>query len=431
MKKRLLPLILALAMALSMMPLASAEYIIETPHLEIGENGALYFEDENVPSLSKNSYGKGWSWNASTYTLTLNGVNDPSLSLGIYEAQKPVTIVVKGTNTMYSLSEGSQTGWYEATSTMTGSGTLNLTGYSGGVDVVNGPTVNASKSFYVDTLKAGTVTMGNPLSMPVTVTGGCLIIDARDYLAQDSYTDESRKSAIAISTERAPSDFLKDCVLKDKSGKTVTLEKRPIIFSSGSIYGYDLVAVKSNGDCADYVKITPANYNPFADVKTSDYFAKPVLWAVDKGITNGTSATKFSPNQTCTQGQIVTFIARAADAGTVSGSSPYSNSAITSDQYFYNPLLWAHKNGIVTDTAIDPNAGCTRSDVVLYLWRLDGSPKASGSTFTDVPSDAPYAQAVGWAVKEGITTGTSATTFSPDQTCTRGQIVTFLHRDLA
>lgn len=155
------------------------------------------------------------------------------------------------------------------------------------------------------------------------------------------------------------------------------------------------------------------------------------MWAVDQSITKGTSATTFSPNNTCTQGQIVTFIARAAGAKTVSGSNPYSNAAITSDQYYYNPLLWAYQNGIVTDTALDPNGGCTRSDVVLYLWRLAGSPKVTGSTFTDVPADAVYAQAVEWAVKEKITTGTSATTFSPDQTCTRGQIVTFLHRDMA
>ncbi len=431
MKKRLLPLILALAMALSMMPLASAEFIIETPHLEIGENGVFNYDDENNPSLSKNSYGKGWSWNASTYTLTLNGVNDPSLSLGIYEAQKPVTIVVTGTNTMYSLSEGSQTGWYEATSTMTGSGTLNLTGYSGGVDVVNGPTVNADKSFHVGTLNAGTISTKTPLEMPITVNGGCLIIDAKDYLAQDTYTDKSLLSAICPYETHISSDFLQDCIIKDETGKTVTLERRPIIFSDGSVYGYKLVAVKANGSCAEYVKITSSNYNPFTDVAPGFYYVKPVLWAVDKGVTNGTSATTFSPNDTCKQGQIITFLYRAVGEPAVSGTNQYTNPAVDPYWYYYDALLWAQQEGIVTDKDLDPNADCSRSDVVLYQWRLAGSPKVGSADFSDVSASAPYAQAVAWAVTEGITTGTTTTTFSPDDTCTRGQIVTFLYRDLA
>ncbi len=419
MKKRLLPLILALAMALSMTPLAGAEYM-ETPHLEIGKNGIFPYDDENAPPLSEDHYGEGWSWNASTYTLTLDGVMDPSLSLDIHEAQKPVTIVVNGSNTMYSLSEGDLTGFSTATSTMTGFGILNLVGHSNKIDVINGPYVysynTSSFGFYFSVLTAGTVTMNGPLTNPFLVERGLLMIDARACLAQGGCA-----SAIEIPAHQDPSYLLRHCSMTDENGNPVTLETR----------GSTVVAVKSNGECAGYVRVAPSYYSSFQDVSPTDYFAEPVAWAVDKGITNGTSATTFSPDNTCTQGQIVTFIARAADAGTVSGSNPYSNSAITSDQYFYTPLLWAHKNGIVTDTAIDPNAGCTRSDAVLYLWRLAGSPKASGSTFTDVPSDAPYAQAVAWAVKEGITTGTSATTFSPDQTCTRGQAVTFLHRGLA
>jgi len=109
-------------------------------------------------------------------------------------------------------------------------------------------------------------------------------------------------------------------------------------------------------------------------------------------------------------------------------ASPYSNAAVKSDQYFYKAFVWAWEKGLIGNTAHDPNAPCSRSDVVTYLWKLDGSPKTGSSNFTDVPASAPYAQAVAWAVQHGVTNGTSATTFSPDAICTRGQIVTFLWR---
>lgn len=167
----------------------------------------------------------------------------------------------------------------------------------------------------------------------------------------------------------------------------------------------------------------------FVDVKSSAYYYEPVHWAVECGITNGTSATRFSPNATCTQGQILTFLYRAVGEPYVGGNNPYTNSAVTSSQYYYKAMLWAYQSGIVTNTALNPSAPCTRSDVVTYLWRLAGQPSADNAGFTDVPASASYAKAVAWAVSQGITNGTSATTFSPNATCTRGQIVTFLYRN--
>ena len=166
----------------------------------------------------------------------------------------------------------------------------------------------------------------------------------------------------------------------------------------------------------------------FEDVKPTDYFSTPVQWAVNEGITNGTSATKFSPNMTCSQAHILTFLWRAVDSPKPVIANPYSNPAVRNDQYFYEPFLWAWEKGLISNTALDPNAPCSRSDVVTYLWKLEGSPKTGSANFTDVPSTAPYAQAVAWAVEQGITNGMSATTFGPDLTCTRGQIVTFLWR---
>ena len=171
--------------------------------------------------------------------------------------------------------------------------------------------------------------------------------------------------------------------------------------------------------------------NPFTDVVKGQYFHDSVLWAVSKGVTTGTTATTFSPNATCSQAQILTFLWRAAGKTEPTAQSAYTDPAVVSSQYYYKALVWAQEKGVVTDAALAPNGGCTRADVVLYLWRLAGSPAASSAAFTDVASDAPYAQAVAWAVSKGITTGTGTATFSPAKTCTRGQIATFLCRYFA
>lgn len=167
----------------------------------------------------------------------------------------------------------------------------------------------------------------------------------------------------------------------------------------------------------------------YTDVPLNSYYAQPVRWAVEKKVTSGTGSTTFSPNVTCTQAQILTFLWRAAGSPEAAGPNHFSNTAVTAGQYYYEALLWAYENGVVDDLDLNPDAPCTRSDVVTYLWKLEGSPVAeSESTFTDVSSAAPYAAAVHWAVKNAITAGTTPTTFTPAATCTRGEIVTFLYR---
>jgi len=166
----------------------------------------------------------------------------------------------------------------------------------------------------------------------------------------------------------------------------------------------------------------------FADVPSDMYYYTPVSWAIEKGITNGTSATTFSPDQTCSQAHILTFLWRAAWCPEPKGSNVFTPADVVDSQYYYKALLWAYENGIINDTGLAPNSPCSRSDVVTYLWRLSGQPAGGNNLFNDVAADAAYAKAVAWAVEEGITNGTSATTFSPAETCTRGQIVTFLYR---
>jgi YD repeat-containing protein len=174
-----------------------------------------------------------------------------------------------------------------------------------------------------------------------------------------------------------------------------------------------------------------ASVSDFIDVKHGAYYYQSVKWAVEQEITTGTAKTLFSPRQTCTQGQILAFLWRAAGKPESAGTASYADPAISEKQYYYKALQWAAEKGIVTDLSLDPSAPCTRADAAGYLWRYAGSPAASSASFTDVPADSPCAAAVAWAVEKGVTKGTSATNFSPDSACTRGQIVTFLWRDLA
>ena len=180
---------------------------------------------------------------------------------------------------------------------------------------------------------------------------------------------------------------------------------------------------------AAYAQKAATNNGDFFDVPTSHWAYDTVKWAVDRGITNGTSATSFSPNSTCTKAQILTFLWRAKGEPAAGNTNPFQDVPLSA--YYYQPALWARNQGLATGTLFQPNSPCTRAQTVYYLWQLAGSPNVSGTTnFQDVPGNATYAKAVQWAVQQKITDGTSFTTFSPLDTCTRAQIVTFLYRAL-
>lgn len=169
----------------------------------------------------------------------------------------------------------------------------------------------------------------------------------------------------------------------------------------------------------------------FHDVTRFDYFYDAVKWAVDHDITSGTGRFTFSPNAACTRAQTVTFLWRAAGSPRpVSTVNPFTD--VHYGDYFYQAVLWAVENGITMGTSattFSPDATVTRAQVVTFLWRANGQPAAWNSGFTDVSADAYYAKAVAWAVQNGITTGTGFGVFSADAACTRAQIVTFLYRN--
>ena len=235
------------------------------------------------------------------------------------------------------------------------------------------------------------------------------------------------------------------------SGNVSVREGRDQTFTITPDKGYAVANVKIDGKSIGAVKsytfenvsrthtieviFMKANGNPqtgvFVDVATGSYYEDAVDWAVENGITKGTDDTHFSPDGICTRAQAVTFLWRTAGSPEPeTRTMPFTDVPVGS--YYYDAVLWAVENGITkgtSDTTFSPNMTCTRAQIVAFLWRSEKSPAAgTANPFADVKSTAYYADAVLWAVKENITKGTTNTTFSPDADCTRAQIVTFLWR---
>lgn len=167
----------------------------------------------------------------------------------------------------------------------------------------------------------------------------------------------------------------------------------------------------------------PALAAGFSDVKAGDYFAAPVNWAVNQEITKGVTDARFAPEEVCTRAQIITFLWRAA------GNPPGATVEITdvsSDDYYYDAVMWAKDLDMFEGSAFKPDDPCTRLTAVEFMWVAAKKPQAAAAKFGDVKSEA-----VNWAVEAGVTTGTAEGVFSPAESCTRGQIVTFLYRAFA
>ena len=235
------------------------------------------------------------------------------------------------------------------------------------------------------------------------------------------------------------------------SGSVSVREGRDQTFTITPDKGYAVSNVKIDGKSIGAVKsytfenvrrthtieviFMKANGNPqtgvFVDVATGSYYEDAVDWAVENGITKGTDDIHFSPDGICTRAQAVTFLWRAAGSPKPeTRTMPFTD--VPAGSYYYDAVLWAVENGITkgtSNTTFSPNMTCTRAQIVTFLWRSEKSPAAgTANLFVDVKSTVYYADAVLWAVKEDITKGTTNTTFSPDADCTRAQIVTFLWR---
>ena len=188
--------------------------------------------------------------------------------------------------------------------------------------------------------------------------------------------------------------------------------------------------IPSSGGSTGGSTTEPADETPFTDVSADSPYADAILWAAKNGVTQGKTATTFGPSDSCTRGQIVTVLWRAAGSPAAKG-----NVAVPADvapgSYCYDAVAWALENGITkgtTDTTFSPDAPCTRGQAVTFLCRAVGTEGTGDTGFADVGANSFCAGSVKWAVENGVTKGITATTFSPNETCTRGQIVTFLYR---
>ena len=232
----------------------------------------------------------------------------------------------------------------------------------------------------------------------------------------------SKGDTVTVTVEPDSGYVLETLTVTDKNGNELTLKDK-----GDGKYTFTMPAGKVEVKATFMEDNSMLNF--FYDVPNGAYFYEAVKWAVENGITNGVGDNLFAPGQPCTRAQIVTFLWRAA--GSPAPKSTVSFADVPAGSYYAKAVAWAVENGITTGTAegtFSPDATCTRAQAVTFLARAQNA-KATGKTaFSDVPADSYFADAVAWAQANGVTTGTSETTFSPDSDCTRAQIVTFLYR---
>ena len=230
-----------------------------------------------------------------------------------------------------------------------------------------------------------------------------------------------RGDTVTITVKPDDGFKLDDLTVTDKNGKELKLTDK-----GNGKYTFAMPASKVEVN-ATFVK--EVETSPFSDVSTSAYYYEAVKWAQEKGITGGIGNGLFGPNQPCTRAQIVTFLWRAAGSPEPKSMSSFSD--VSADSYYAKAVAWAVENGITTGTGdgkFSPDATCTRAQSVTFLFRAIGKLVDSKAEFSDVLTDSYYANAVAWAVENGVTNGIGDGLFGPDNSCTRAQIVTFLFR---
>ena len=231
----------------------------------------------------------------------------------------------------------------------------------------------------------------------------------------------SKGSTVTITVKPDSGYQLDDLTVIDKNGNELKLTDK-----GNGKYTFTMPASKVEVN-ATFVK--EVETSPFSDVSTSAYYYEAVKWAQEKGITGGIGNGLFGPNQPCTRAQIVTFLWRAAGSPEPKAMSSFAD--VSTDAYYAKAVAWAVENGITTGTGdgkFSPDATCTRAQSVTFLFRAIGKLVDSKAEFSDVLTDSYYANAVAWAVKNGVTNGIGDGLFGPDNSCTRAQIVTFLFR---
>lgn len=288
---------------------------------------------------------------------------------------------------------------------------------NGGTKITTATLFDKNTTVYAHWTYTGS-TGGGVTTYPITVKS------AKNGDVTASHKSAAKGTTITLTVDPDKSYVLDTLTVLDGKDKEIKLTEK------NGKYTFTMPASKVTVE-AMFKASAPTGKNPFTDVPAGSYYEDAVIWAVDKGITTGTSATTFNPNGICTRAQAVTFLWRAAGSPAAkSAVMPFTD--VKAGSYYYDAVLWAVEQGITkgtSDTMFSPDATCTRAQIVTFLWRSQKSPAAgTANPFTDVKASAYYADAVLWAVKHNITVGTTFSIFSPDEECTRAQIVTFLYR---
>ena len=307
----------------------------------------------------------------------------------------------------------------EAVATVS-NGTVNTVGVGTAIITVKTADGNKTASCTVTVTRAsssgGSHTTYYPVNTPAKSEGGSVAAGTKRA---------SKGTTVTVTATAASGYQVAQVSAVDKDGKTVSLTDK-----GDGVYTFVMPASKVDVTARFAQVQKPEEKDPYGDVSKDSYYYDAVKWAAETGVTTGVGDGLFAPEWVCTRGQIVTFLWRASGSPAPKATElPFTD--VAADAYYAQAVLWAVENGITngtSETTFSPDQTCTRAHAVAFLYRMSGSPAAAGSTFSDVAADAYYSTAVAWAVEKGITNGTSGTTFSPDDTCTRGQIVTFLYR---
>ena len=333
------------------------------------------------------------------YTITFNGNGGtPSVTSMTTIDQKLPELPIATRSGRYSFD-----GWY--------------TEKNGGTKITKATVFDKNTTVYAHWTYTGS-TGGGVTTYPITVKS------AKNGDVTASHKSAAKGTTITLTVDPDKGYVLDTLTVLDGKDKEIKLTEK------NGKYTFTMPASKVTVE-AMFKAEQSTGKNPFTDVPAGSYYEDAVIWAVDKGITTGTSATTFNPNGICTRAQAVTFLWRAAGSPAAKSSAmPFAD--VKAGSYYETAVLWAVENGITkgtSDTMFSPDATCTRAQIVTFLWRSQKSPAAgTANPFTDVKASAYYADAVLWAVKHNITVGTTFSIFSPDEECTRAQIVTFLYR---
>ena len=270
----------------------------------------------------------------------------------------------------------------------------------------------------------GTIAEGGSTSATVGFTGSKKLVDHESD--HNYFTADISGMTVTV----APADGLKPGTYKDTIYVYTETGATHFIYVTLTVTEKSADADQPQGDLPFWLPAAIGS-NPFSDVAGGAYYNEAVRWAVKNGIASGTDAKHFSPDAACTRGQAVTFLWRAAGCPAPTlAENPFTD--VKPSDYCYDAVLWAVQTGVAKGTSastFSPDAACTRGQIVTFLYRAAGSPSGYGNSgYTDVPETSYCAAPVAWAVALRVTSGTSALTFSPDALCTRAQIVTFLYR---